>query len=91
VDLKMQVGAGGVTAVADGGDLLAGADVVTDLDQPGIDVPVPGDCAVVVGDVNGLAEAAGVAGSGGGDAAICGCVDGGADGGGEAAASQARS
>src|SRR4051812_49474203 len=46
-------------------------------------MPVPGDCAVVVVDVDGLAEAAGVAGSGGGDAAICGCVDGGAYGGGE--------
>src|SRR4051812_25615229 len=46
-------------------------------------MPVPGDSAVVVVDVDDLAEAAGVAGSGGGDAAICGCVDGGADGGGE--------
>jgi hypothetical protein len=91
VDLEVQVWAGGVTAVADGGNLLAGDDVVTDIYQPGIDVPVPGDCAVVVVDVDDLAEAAGVAGSGGGDAAICGCVDGGADGGGEAAASQARS
>src|SRR3954452_16922230 len=83
VELEVQVWAGGVTAVADGGDLLAGDDVVTDIDQPGVDVPVPGDSAVVVVDVDDLAEAAGVVGSGGGDAAIGGCVDGGADGGGE--------
>src|SRR4051812_32698765 len=46
-------------------------------------MPVPGDSAVIVVDVDDLAEAAGVAGSGGGDAAISGCVYGGADGGGK--------
>src|SRR3712207_9535279 len=67
VNREVQVGAAGVATVADSGDLLASGDVLTDVDQPGVDVPVPGDRAVVTTNVDSLTEATGVAGTGSGD------------------------
>src|SRR3954451_5228187 len=83
VRLEVQVWARGVGAVPHRCDLLAATDVVTDVDQPAVDVPVPGDRAVVVVDVDGLVEAGGVAWADDGDSADCGRVDRGADGRGE--------
>ena len=44
----MQVRSGGVAAVADGGDLIAGEHPLADLDLPGVDVAVAGHRAVPV-------------------------------------------
>src|SRR3712207_9314962 len=77
---EVQVGAAGVTTVADSGDLLAGGDVLTDVDQPGVDVPVPGNRAVVMLDVDSLTEATRVAGTGSGDRTRRGGIHRSADG-----------
>src|SRR4051794_68922 len=59
VHLEVQVRAGGLTAHAQKGDLLPGLHVVPDADLDLLHVPVDGDVAVLVEDVDRLAESAG--------------------------------
>src|SRR4051794_32659956 len=62
VDLEVQVRAGGLAALAEQRDLVAGLHVVADVHQDLLHVAVDGDVAVLVEDVDGQAEAAGRAG-----------------------------
>src|SRR5690349_14301110 len=59
VHLEVQVRAGGLTALTEQCDLLAGLHVVADLHEDLLHVAVDGDVAVLVEDVDGQAEAAG--------------------------------
>ncbi|CDZ90144.1 hypothetical protein RHRU231_650007 [Rhodococcus ruber] len=49
---EMQMRAGGLTSVSDGGDLLAGLHLLADRDQGLVDVPVRGGRSVVVADLD---------------------------------------
>src|SRR4051794_20120047 len=62
VHLEVQVRAGGLAALTEQRDLLAGLHVVADLHEDLLHVAVDGDVAVLVEDVDGQAEAAGRAG-----------------------------
>lgn len=76
-DLVMQVRAGGIAAVADGGDLIAGLDLLAGLHEALVDMTEDADGAVVLPDPDPLAEAG--CGAGFDDGAIGDGVDRGAD------------